>query len=83
MKALVLETADGPDSVALRDQPAPVLADGAVRVALRAAALNHRELWICRGQYPGMKLFYKLDKPLMSPSDVLALNPSPLMVMYQ
>jgi len=56
MKALVLETADGPDSVALRDQPTPVLADGAVRVALRAAALNHRELWICRGQYPGMKL---------------------------
>jgi len=34
-------------------------------------------------QYPGMKLFYKLDKPLMSPTDVLALNPSPLMVMYQ
>jgi hypothetical protein len=34
-------------------------------------------------QYPGMKLFYKLDNPLMSPTDVLALNPSPLMVMYQ
>jgi hypothetical protein len=36
-----------------------------------------------RIQYPGMKLFYNLDKPLMSPSDVLALKPSPLMVMYQ
>ena len=34
-------------------------------------------------QYPGMKLFYTLDKPLMSPSDVLALNPPPMMVMYQ
>jgi hypothetical protein len=34
-------------------------------------------------QYPGMKLFYNLDKPLMSPADVLALNPSPVMVMYQ
>jgi hypothetical protein len=34
-------------------------------------------------QYPGFKLFYKLDKPLMSPSDVLALDPAPLMVMYQ
>ena len=34
-------------------------------------------------QYPGMKLFYKLDAPLMSPTDVLALDPSPLMVMYQ
>ena len=34
-------------------------------------------------QYPGFKLFYKLDKPLMSPEDVLALDPAPLMVMYQ
>lgn len=34
-------------------------------------------------QYPGFKLFYKLDKPLMSPADVLNLNPAPLMVMYQ
>ncbi len=34
-------------------------------------------------QYPGMKLFYKLDKPLMSPAQVLGLDPSPLMVMYQ
>jgi hypothetical protein len=34
-------------------------------------------------QYSGMKLFYTLDKPLMSPSDVLRLDPSPLMVMYQ
>jgi hypothetical protein len=34
-------------------------------------------------QYPGFKLFYKLDKPLMSPADVLALDPAPLMVMYQ
>jgi len=35
------------------------------------------------GEFPGMKLFYNLDKPLMSPSDLLALNPPPLMVMYQ
>lgn len=34
-------------------------------------------------QYPGMKLFYTLDKPIMSPASVLALDPSPLMVMYQ
>jgi hypothetical protein len=34
-------------------------------------------------QYPGFKLFYNLDKPLMSPSDVLGLEPAPLMVMYQ
>jgi hypothetical protein len=35
------------------------------------------------GEYPGMKLFYKLDKPLMSPSDLMALKPPPLLVMYQ
>jgi ubiquinone/menaquinone biosynthesis C-methylase UbiE len=34
-------------------------------------------------QYPGFKLFYRLDKPLMSPSDVLGMSPAPLMVMYQ
>lgn len=34
-------------------------------------------------QYPGFKLFYRLDKPLMSPSDVLRMEPPPLMVMYQ
>lgn len=34
-------------------------------------------------QYPGMKLFYKLDVPLMTPSQVLGLDPSPLLVMYQ
>lgn len=35
------------------------------------------------GEFPGMKLFYRLDKPLMSPSALLALKPSPLLVMYQ
>lgn len=35
------------------------------------------------GEYPGMKLFYKLDKPLMSPANLMALKPPPLLVMYQ
>ena len=34
-------------------------------------------------QYPGFKLFYRLDKPLMSPRDVLRMDPPPLMVMQQ
>ena len=34
-------------------------------------------------QYPGFKLFYRLDKPLMSPTEVLKMDPQPLMVMYQ
>jgi hypothetical protein len=34
-------------------------------------------------QYAGFKLFYKNDKPLLAPKDVLALKPVPLFVMYQ
>lgn len=34
-------------------------------------------------QYPGFKLFYRWDQPLMSPSAVLKMSPPPLMVMYQ
>ena len=56
MKALVLEKADGPASAVLQDAPLPVPQAGEVRVAIRAASLNHRELWISRGMYPGMKL---------------------------
>jgi zinc-binding alcohol dehydrogenase/oxidoreductase len=56
MKALVLEIADGPQSVHLRDVERPEPRAGEVRVALKAASLNHRELWITRGQYPGMQL---------------------------
>ena len=56
MKALVLEAADGPESVLLKDAAKPEPAAGEIRVALQASALNHRELWISRGLYPGMKL---------------------------
>ncbi|MGH2588821.1 MAG: hypothetical protein ACRDJE_28185 [Dehalococcoidia bacterium] len=34
-------------------------------------------------QYPGVKLFYEHDVPLMSPEDVLALWPRPVVVIYQ
>jgi len=34
-------------------------------------------------QYGGIKLFYKQDKPLMTPADIVALDPSPLVVIYQ
>ena len=56
MKALMLTRTDGPGSVELQDTDKPEPAAGEVRVALRAASLNYRELWISRGQYPGMKL---------------------------
>jgi NADPH:quinone reductase-like Zn-dependent oxidoreductase len=56
MKALMLTRTDGPGSVELQDIAKPTPAAGEVCVALRAASLNYRELWISRGQYPGMKL---------------------------
>lgn len=56
MKALYLETTDGPESVSLREVETPVPAAGEVRVAIKAASINHRELFIAHGQYPGMTL---------------------------
>jgi len=56
MKALILTHAEGPESTELQDVPVPVPTAGEVRVALKAASLNYRELWITRGMYPGMKL---------------------------
>ncbi len=34
-------------------------------------------------QFGGIKLFYKQDKPLMSPKDIIALSPTPMVVSYQ
>ncbi|MBA2518854.1 MAG: hypothetical protein H0V24_04255 [Chloroflexia bacterium] len=34
-------------------------------------------------EFGGIKLFYRQDKPLMEPSDVVDLNPSPDLVIYQ
>ncbi len=56
MKALYLETADGPESTRVADVETPAPAAGEVRVAVKAASLNHREMFITRGQYPGMVL---------------------------
>lgn len=34
-------------------------------------------------QYGGIKLFYKQDKPLLRPEEVVALDPPPLVIIYQ
>jgi zinc-binding alcohol dehydrogenase/oxidoreductase len=54
MKALVLEATDGPQCAAVKNVETGAPKAGEVLVAVKAAALNHRELWITRGQYPGM-----------------------------
>jgi NADPH:quinone reductase-like Zn-dependent oxidoreductase len=56
MKALVLNKPEGPQSAELTDVELPEPGPGEVRIALKAAALNHRELWVSIGQYPGMQL---------------------------
>lgn len=45
----------GIDQLAVTDTPVPTPAVGEVVVALRAAALNHRDVWIKQGQYAGLK----------------------------
>ncbi len=54
MKALILEATEGPERAVVIDIATPYPNSGEVLVAIKAAALNHRELWITRGQYPGM-----------------------------
>ena len=53
MKALVLAGINQP--LQLQDVPDPVPAAGEVIVAVEAAALNRRDLWIQKGQYAGLK----------------------------
>ena len=52
MKAALLRAID---SLELDTVPRPVPAPGEVLVHLRAAALNHRDVWIKHGQYAGLK----------------------------
>ena len=56
MKALLLETTEGPEAVRVAEVETPEPKAGEVRVAVKAASMNHREMWIARGLYPGMTL---------------------------
>lgn len=53
MKALVLAGVN--QSLEYKDVPDPVAGPGEMVVAIKAAALNHRDLWIQKGQYAGLK----------------------------
>ena len=53
MKALVLEAAHQP--LQYKDVPDPVAGPGEVIVKIEAASLNHRDNWIQKGQYAGLK----------------------------
>ena len=49
MRAWLLHDSDGTGSYVLDDVPEPEPGAGEVRVALRASALNHLDLWVARG----------------------------------
>jgi zinc-binding alcohol dehydrogenase/oxidoreductase len=53
MKALVLVDKNQP--LLVRDEPDPAPSPGDAIVRIHAAALNHRDLWIQKGQYAGLK----------------------------
>jgi NADPH:quinone reductase-like Zn-dependent oxidoreductase len=56
MQAIVLCELGGPEKLKLETVPDPQPGPGEVIVRLKAAALNHRDVWIRRGQYAGIKL---------------------------
>jgi NADPH:quinone reductase-like Zn-dependent oxidoreductase len=55
MKAVVLHEVGGPDKLVIEEIPTPAPKAGEVRVALKASALNRRDVWITRGAYPRIK----------------------------
>ena len=55
MKALVLHEIGGPDKLSYEDAPDPEPGSGETVVRLHAAALNRRDVFVTRGQYPGAK----------------------------
>lgn len=49
MRAWLLDDTTGPEAYRLGEVPTPEPGPGEVRVALRASALNHLDLWVARG----------------------------------
>lgn len=56
MKAVRVLEIGGPRNLVLDEIPAPAIGDDEVLVRLRAAALNHRDVFITQGRYPRIRL---------------------------
>jgi NADPH:quinone reductase-like Zn-dependent oxidoreductase len=55
MRAVTIHKHGGPEELRLEEMPAPEAEDGKVLIKLKAAALNHLDLWVRKG-IPGLKL---------------------------
>jgi zinc-binding alcohol dehydrogenase/oxidoreductase len=56
MKAVRLCELGGPEKLSTAEVPIPAIRDGEVLVRIRAAALNHRDIFITQGRYPNIRL---------------------------
>ena len=57
MKAVAIRAHGGPEAVNVEDLPDPQAGPGQVVVAVKAAALNHLDIWVRKG-WPGLKLAF-------------------------
>jgi NADPH:quinone reductase-like Zn-dependent oxidoreductase len=57
MRAIAIRAHGGPEVVSLEELPDPVAGPGQVRVAVKAAALNHLDIWVREG-WQGLKLSF-------------------------
>lgn len=57
MKAVAIRAHGGPEAVNLEDLPDPRPGPGEVLVEVKAAALNHLDIWVRKG-WPGLKLSF-------------------------
>ena len=57
MKAVAIRAHGGPEVVKLEDLPEPVAGPGQAVVKVKAAALNHLDIWV-RAGWPGLKLSF-------------------------
>jgi NADPH:quinone reductase-like Zn-dependent oxidoreductase len=57
MKAIAIRAHGGPEAVNLVELPDPTPGPGQVVVAVKAAALNHLDIWV-RAGWPGLKLTF-------------------------
>lgn len=74
MKAIVLKE----EGLQLSDYILPIISDDQAEVKIKFAALNHRDVWITKGQYAGIRFPVVLgsDGAGMSNGKKVVINPS-------